>query len=98
MAAKEDEVKKTIETLTEAARAAFPDQAIQLVGDMGGYVIVSTAPIAVETEEVLRGGQVVQQPRYTYTRLGFAWASNAQVQTSAGATYSASRPLDGWPV
>ena len=98
MAAKEDEVKKTIETLTEAARAAFPDQAIQLAGDMGGYVIVSTAIGAVETEEVLRGGQVVQQPRYTYTRHGFVWASNAQVQTSAGATYSASRPLDGWPV
>ena len=89
---------RTLERLTSAARAAFPDQAIQLVGDMGGYVIVSTAPIAVETEEVLRGGQVVQQPRYTYTRHGFVWASNAQVQTSAGATYSASRPLDGWPV
>ena len=98
MAAKEDEVKKTIETLTEAARAAFPDQAIQLVGDMGGYVIISTEPVAVEIEKVLRGGQVVQQPRYTYTRHGFAWALDAQVQTSAGATYSASRPLDGWPV
>ena len=54
MAAKENEMGRTLERLTSAARAAFPDQAIQLVGDMGGYVIISTEPVAVEIEKIGR--------------------------------------------